>query len=156
MPGGAPLRPPRTARRFRPLHPDHLGRSAGRHAGGITLYHQGDVRAALPAVSMLQAQGGNTVLNSGTLRLSATAQADETTENSIVGWSWTSDLAGPLCTTAGECAYSATDLQLGEHTISLRVQDRLGNWSTEATTTVTVAERLYTYLPSMLGGGATR
>ena len=126
------------------------------HAEGVTLYRQDGAQATMPEVSIDQTRSGNVILQSSTLYLTASAQADDSAENDVVGWIWMSDIDGPLCTTAGECSYDAADLQLGEHTISVQVQDKLGNWSTEAATTVTVSEVFSTYLPSLFGGSAVR
>lgn len=98
---------------------------------------------APPSAAFTRGQGA-TILRAGQLDLAATAvDQDEgatTTAPQIYGWNWISDRDGPLCTTAGRCTFSAAGLSLGEHQITLRVQDDEGVWSAGISTKITVIE----------------
>ncbi|MEM7128941.1 MAG: hypothetical protein AAF702_21590 [Chloroflexota bacterium] len=126
------------------------------HEGGLTRYNLAEQDTTAPEVQDVQSESGDLISQGENLVLSAVAQVADSGNSPIVIWDWRSDLDGPICTTAGTCQISAFSLQAGQHTISLRVQDTAGNWSEEATTTVTLEALQHTYLPSVLGGMATR
>ena len=54
---------------------------------------------------------------------------------------WRSSLDGELHNSTTESGFSSSSLSLGAHTINLSVQDSVGAWSLEASTTVTVHQR---------------
>jgi PKD repeat protein len=58
------------------------------------------------------------------------------TDGTIAAYSWTSSIDGALGSSA---SFSASTLSVGVHTISFKVQDDLGVWSTAATSTLSVA-----------------
>ena len=106
---------------------------------------RGRVPGATPMAQL--APTGTAVLTTrDTLALTGSAH-DPDSDNRILAWDWSSDVAGPLCTTAGECTLPAALLTPGVHTIALRVQDDEGVWSAPVTTTVTIVETTSLYLP---------
>jgi hypothetical protein len=72
------------------------------------------------------------------LYLAATG-SDSDLDDRIVGYEWTSDLDGPVCSLI-TCTVSAPTslLRAGAHTLSLRVLDDEGMWSSAVTRTLTV------------------
>jgi hypothetical protein len=68
----------------------------------------------------------------------------------IVAYRWTSSIDGELGDTA-RVELPATSFSLGMHDISFSVQDNEGNWSSEASTRLLVAEELvWVYVPSLV------
>ncbi len=61
------------------------------------------------------------------------------TDGSVAAYGWRSDLGGELSTSA---TFSTKDLNGGDHTIYLKVQDDEGAWSSEASLTLQVVNRL--------------
>ena len=57
------------------------------------------------------------------------------TDGTVTAYEWTSSISGALSTTT---TFSTSSLSAGTHTISLRVQDDDGAWSTPVTSSVTV------------------
>ena len=66
----------------------------------------------------------------------------------IVAWDWSSDKQGPLCATP-TCVLTYNLFTSGVHTVTLRIQDDEGVWSTPAEATVFVEPRRV-YLPLIL------
>jgi hypothetical protein len=58
------------------------------------------------------------------------------TDGTIAAYSWSSSINGTLST---EASFSTSALSLGTHTITFRVQDDQGAWSTDATDTLVVS-----------------
>ncbi len=77
--------------------------------------------------------------------------AADTDENGqqILAWDWSSDRDGPLCTRAS-CVLKVDALSLGDHMISLRVQDDEGAWSPVQTAHLSVVLPTHLYLPTLL------
>ena len=71
----------------------------------------------------------------------------------VIAWDWTSDRDGPLCTKA-LCVLKVDALSLGDHVLSLRVQDDEGAWSPVQTTQLSVVDSKRTYLPALRLGWA--
>jgi len=71
----------------------------------------------------------------------------DVTNPQILAWDWQSNRDGPLCTTAETCRLAGAELSVGVHTISLRVQDDEGVWSSPVSTTITVTPITKVYLP---------
>ncbi|MBX3010812.1 MAG: hypothetical protein KF832_04860 [Caldilineaceae bacterium] len=86
-----------------------------------------------------------------TLTASATDQDNDPNESGeqILAWDWRIN-DEPFCTTANQCAMPANLLTLGNHTLSLRVQDDEGVWSQPVTTTLRVTPAAaVVYLPQI-------
>ena len=58
-----------------------------------------------------------------------------TDDEIVVGYSWRSSIDGIL---SGERYFTKNDLTIGEHTIYFKVRDNDGQWSNEASTTITI------------------
>ena len=106
---------------------------------------RGRVPGATPT-AQLTPTGTAVLTTRDTLALTGSAY-DPDVDDRILAWDWSSDVAGPLCTTADECTLPAALLTPGVHTIALRVQDDEGVWSAPVTTTVTIVETTSLYLP---------
>jgi hypothetical protein len=61
------------------------------------------------------------------------------TDGTVVAWEWTSSLNG-LLSTKEDFSMSARKLTVGTHTISFRVQDDGGAWSTADTGSLTITK----------------
>lgn len=70
-----------------------------------------------------------TITLDATLVLTATATDQDEGGGTILGWEWTSERAGHICTTAERCVIPSQILGEGMHQIGLRVQDDEGIWS---------------------------
>lgn len=93
-----------------------------------------------PIVSGFSIEGGSVISNTELLTAAAMADVPDRDGDSIIAWDWYSNVDGPLCTTANTCVYPARDLTLGEHTLSVRVQDGEGMWSTVRSQSISIVE----------------
>lgn len=126
-------------------------------AGADSTLHQLDrtvTPGAAPTVA-LDTPADPTLSAIQDLVLTATAaDQDETDaeddEPQIINWEWLSDRDGPLCTSAGQCTLTTELLRLGDHTITVRVQDDEGVWSATDSVEITVEEVRTVYLPTIL------
>ena len=75
--------------------------------------------------------------------------------DTAINWYWTSDIDGPLCTTAIICELPLSRLDPGEHNITLQIQDRAGNLSPvgEPVTVIVEPSIIFNlYLPAITKG----
>lgn len=111
-------------------------------ADGIILALDRRVTPGQPPIAQFAADPRTQFTLTDTFQLTAAAADQDEVQTpaaaQILAWDWRSDVDGPLCTTAGACTLPATILTPGQHTISLRVQDDEGVWSTPVTMTVQI------------------
>jgi hypothetical protein len=102
-----------------------------------------------PPVAQIDAVSPLTVTMGTTLTLRGRgADPDESGER-IVAWDWSSSRDGPLCTLPA-CALPRDLFTLGEHTVTLRVQDDEGLWSLPVAETVTMRKAWRVCLPLVI------
>jgi hypothetical protein len=98
---------------------------------------------ALPSATILYASHRTVSRALGDdVRIVGSARDNDHLGEGIVAYRWRSSLDGQLGT-AQILNIPATDLSLGFHTISFQAQDAEGNWSTEATYNLPVAEMFH-------------
>jgi len=124
---------------------EHL---AALSTGIIAATNQGLLRLTFePHTESLPSPQASEHSENGILKLSGSINAPS--DSSIVNWYWTSDIDGPLCTTAFDCELPLDRISVGQHEITLRVQDSRGEWS-PAIAAATVERVLYNlYLPAV-------
>lgn len=130
------------------------GRLAIASADGVSLLSPSAEADNPPTVTSLVVDGGPEISTDGTFIVRATVADENDTDGPIIGWEWSSDLDGPLCTTADICEFETSSLTLGEHMLSVRVQNQLGIWSPLLSEQINVVETnmKYTNLPLVVQG----
>lgn len=128
------------------------------HAGGQLLRLDRNLIPGAPPTVQITTADWLTVTPSTTFTLTAGATDNDQDVNEIdlqiLAWDWRADNQ-PLCTTAVACTVPANTLTLGQHTVTLRVQDDEGDWSAPVTTTVVITETIVpqppvVYLPAVM------
>jgi len=105
------------------------------------------LRAALPEdppIAQIEHISPVTLLPADVLTLQGVSSA--AVGRQVVAWEWTSNVDGPLCTTA-TCVLPHALFTPGVHQLTLQSQDNAGLWSASVSTEVIVRQLWYVFLP---------